>query len=50
MIWDIIGQSNDLFTDWFCKDRSMRLIPARGLQCAMFKSVLSSAIYNFYKS
>jgi hypothetical protein len=26
-IWEITGRGNDLFTYWFCKDKSTRLIP-----------------------
>ena len=47
--WEITGWSNDLFTYWFCKDKSTRLRPAKDLQSAMFKSVLSGAVYIFYK-
>jgi hypothetical protein len=38
------------FTYWYCKDKSTRLRPAKDLQSAMFKSVLSRAVYNFYRS
>ena len=47
-IWEITGRSNDLFTYWFCKDKSTSLRPAKDLQRAMFNSVLSR-FYNFYK-